>query len=56
MKDSFGNTIFEETPWFINAYPNSTDRKRIKNNILIEQTGKDLYGTRKIQKGDNAGC
>lgn len=52
--DPQGNSI--ETPWFINSYPNSVDRKRILDTINTELTGKDSNGNKKPQMGKNAGC
>lgn len=52
--DTSGNPI--ETTWFQATFPSSTDRKRVIDNISIEQTGKDFYGNTKAQKGGNAGC
>ena len=56
MKDNYGNAIYEETPWFEAAFPNISDRNRVKNVIAVEQTGKDMNGNLKTKKGDNAGC
>ena len=56
IKDSNGNTIYEETSWFKFAYTNSSDRTRVTNIIAIEQTGKDSQGNSKNQKGSNANC
>lgn len=56
LKDSSGNIIYEETPWFKIAVPNSSDRARIKNTCSIELTGRDTNGNIKPQKGNNAGC
>jgi len=54
--DSLGNKIYEQTPWFISTFPNSSDKNRVKNNILIELTKKDNNGNTKTPKGKNAGC
>ncbi|MCL6266039.1 hypothetical protein [Flagellimonas myxillae] len=56
MKDSNGNTLYEETPWFKSAVPSASDRKRIKDIFTIELIGKDTNGNNKTQKGKNAGC
>jgi hypothetical protein len=34
----------------------TTDKDRINNTILIEQTGADSQGNNQPQKGSNAGC
>lgn len=56
IKDSFGKPITEKTKWFKSAFPNSSDRKRVHNTIVIELTKKDTDGITKSQKGRNAGC
>lgn len=52
VKDSHGNTVYEETDWFKKAYPKASDRARVKNNLAAEQ---GLSNTNK-QKGRNGGC
>lgn len=54
--DGNGAPIKEETPWFQAAFPNSTDRDRILNTIVIELTKKDMNGNTKTPKGNDAGC
>ena len=56
IRDSSGNPIFEEAPWFKAAFPNASDRNRIRNIILIESTKKDRNGNTKAQKGTSTGC
>lgn len=46
----------QETSLFQKFVPNESDRTRIKNVIVVEQTGFDLEGNVKSKKGQNAGC
>lgn len=50
------NNQMVEAPWFLNAYPNISDRNRILNNISVESTGKNMNGVSTSKKGNNAGC
>ena len=52
IKDSNGNYMYEETPWFKSNFPNSTDRNRIVNTINSEAGVSNTNN----QKGQNAGC
>ena len=56
IKDSNGDPISEETPWFKTTFPLQFDRDRILKTNAIESTKKDMNGTIKTQKGTNAGC
>lgn len=52
IKDSQGNYVYEETPWFKANFPNTTNRNRIVNTINSEAGVSNLNN----QKGQNAGC
>lgn len=45
-----------ETPWFLSAFPNQSDRNRVINVINVELTKQDTNGNTQTQKGNNAGC
>ena len=51
IRDSQGELVYEETPWFKSAFHSSTDRNRIKVDIATEQ-GLNNFS----KKGQDAGC
>ncbi|WKD85692.1 hypothetical protein KCTC32516_01037 [Polaribacter huanghezhanensis] len=56
LTDSSGNPIMEMTPWFQTTFSNTNDRNRVLNTNAIELTKKDMNGTTKTPKGQDAGC
>ncbi len=50
--DSDNDGIYEEAPWFKNAFPDQSDRNRVKKTIKTEQG----LGKKKNQKGGDGGC
>lgn len=51
VKDSQGNTVYEEMPVFKSLIPNVNDRNRVRNVVNIE-----LGATGNAQSGRNSGC
>ena len=58
IKDQNGAFLMQDSSWFKKLVPNASDRRRIKDNISIELTGKDRNGNDKSnqQKGTKSNC